>query len=412
MNDNNKYSLYGLPEKVVHCKKCLMTNQKPFSVNEMEHGVEVKKTGLLIHDDGLCSACHYAEKKEVDIDWDLREKKLEKLLDKYRKNDGSYDCVVPGSGGKDSGMASHILKYRYGMNPLTVTFAPLLYTDEGLRNMNNWIDIGGFDNILFKANGKIARILAKESFDNLLHPLQPFKFGLKIFPIKIALKYDIKLVFYGEPRSEYGSEDHNKTENPGFGEEFYSINKDIKDTFIAGLPINKLKPKYNFTNNDLEPYTAVNFEKIKDKNIVVDNLGWYLKWDPQSAYYYAVENCGFEPDTRRTDGTYGKYASIDDKFDALHYFCHYIKFGIGRTRLDASQEIRNGHIDRQEAIMLAKRFEGEFPKRYFKDCLEFLRISEKYFWEKVDTFRSPHLWVLRNGEWVLHQELHELQSKS
>ena len=97
----------------------------------------------------------------------------------------------------------------------------------------------------------------------------------------------------------------------------------------------------------------------------------------------SVENCSFEPDTRRTDGTYGKYSSIDDKFDALHYFCHYIKFGIGRTRLDASQEIRNGHIDREEAIMLAQRFEGEFPSRYFKDCLDFLGISEKYFGKKL-----------------------------
>ena len=183
-------------------------------------------------------------------------------------------------------MASHILKYKYGMNPLTVTFSPLLYTDEGLKNMNSWVDTGGFDNILFKANGKVARILAKEAFDNLLHPLQPFKFGLKAFPIKVAIKYNVDLVFYGEPRSEYGSEDHNKLESSGFGEEFYSISEDIKQTYIAGLPIKTLKAKHNFSNNDLEPYKSVKYEDIKNKNIVVDNLGWYIKWDPQSAYYY------------------------------------------------------------------------------------------------------------------------------
>tara|TARA_Y100000589_G_C27194947_1_gene646365 strand:+ start:4193 stop:5425 length:1233 start_codon:yes stop_codon:yes gene_type:complete len=406
---DNKFSLYGLPEKVEHCKKCLMTNQKPFSVNEMEHGAQGKKLGLFMHNDGVCAACHYAQKKDKEIDWKDRENKLVKLLDKYRKNDGSYDCVVPGSGGKDSAMASHILKYRYGMNPLTVTFSPLLYTEEGLKNMNNWIDIGGFDNILFKANGKVAKILAKEAFDNILHPLQPFKFGLKVFPIKIAIKFNIDLVFYGEPRSEYGSEDAKKVEKPGFGEEFYSIKKDIGETYIAGIPVNKLQSKYKLSKNDLEPYTAVNHEMIKDKKIVVDNLGWYIKWDPQSAYYYAVENCGFEADTRRTEGTYGKYSGIDDKFDALHYFCHYIKFGIGRTRFDASQEIRNGHIDREEAILLAKKFEGEFPKRYFKEYLSYLNITEKYFWNKIDQFRSPHLWTLQNGEWVLHQEIEELK---
>ena len=246
MKKDNKFSLYGLPEKVEHCKKCLMTNQKPFSVNEMEHGAQGKKLGLFMHNDGVCAACHYAQKKDKEIDWKDRENKLVKLLDKYRKNDGSYDCVVPGSGGKDSAMASHILKYRYGMNPLTVTFSPLLYTEEGLKNMNNWIDIGGFDNILFKANGRVAKILAKEAFDNILHPLQPFKFGLKVFPIKIAIKFNIDLVFYGEPRSEYGSEDAKKVEKPGFGEEFYSIKKDIGETYIAGIPVNKIQSNSPF----------------------------------------------------------------------------------------------------------------------------------------------------------------------
>ena len=408
MSNKNKFSLYGLPEKVEHCSKCLMTNQKPFSVNEMVHGVEVKKFGLEIHEDGLCSACHYADKKKDKIDWEEREKLLIEKLNKYRRNDGRYDCVVPGSGGKDSGMASHILKYKYGMHPLTVTYSPLLYTEEGLRNMANWINIGGFDNILFTPNGKVSRILAREAFDNLLHPIQPFKYGLKIYPIKVAMQYNIDLVFYGEPRSEYGSEDPNKVDKPGFGEEFYSIDKDQSELYIAGMPINELKKKHNLSDNDIEPYSAIHFDKLKSKNIQVDNLGWYLKWDPQSAYYYAVENCGFQPDDQRTDGTYGKYASIDDKFDSLHYFCHYIKFGIGRTRLDASQEIRNNHIDREEAILLAKQFEGEFPERYINDCLQFLNLTREEFWEKIDHFRSPHLWKKQNNKWILYQELKEL----
>ena len=82
-----------------------------------------------------------------------------------------------------------------------------------------------------------------------------------------------------------------------------------------------MKKDKNFSNNDLAPYTAVSYEEIRNRNIAVSNLGWYIKWDPQSAYYYAVENCGFEPDSRRTDGTYGKYSGIDDKFESLHYFC-------------------------------------------------------------------------------------------
>ena len=53
-------------------------------------------------DDGVCDACHACHNKaNGHIDWALREKELRELCDQYRKNDGSYDCLVPGSGGKE-----------------------------------------------------------------------------------------------------------------------------------------------------------------------------------------------------------------------------------------------------------------------------------------------------------------------
>ena len=131
----------------------------------------------------------------------------------------------------------------------------------------------------------------------------------------------------------------------------------------------------------------------------------------QSAYYYASKNCGFESDVERTDGTYGKYASIDDKFESLHYYTQYIKFMIGRTRFDASQEIRNGHIDKEEAIALAKKYEGEVPKRYLKDCLDFMGLTEKEFVDITDQFRSPHLWKKDKDKWIPIQELSEISNK-
>ena len=109
-------------------------------------------------------------------------------------------------------------------------------------------------------------------------------------------------------------------------------------------------------------------------------------------FYYASENAGYETDTERTDGTYGKYSAVDDKMEWLHFYLHYIKFGIGRCRLDASQEIRNGHITRNEGISLCKRFEGEYPKRYIKDCLDFMQIDEDYASRVIDSFRPNHLW--------------------
>jgi N-acetyl sugar amidotransferase len=400
-------SLYGLPETVEHCSNCLMTNQKPHSMNESANQAGAGKTGMKVHEDGLCDACHYSQTKDEGIDWERREEMLWQRLEPFRRDDGRYDCIISGSGGKDSMMTAHLLKYKYGMNPLTVTYAPMLYTGIGWDNMQAWINEGGFDNILFSPNGKVSGILGREALDNLFHPIQPFKFGLKLFAVKMAMRFGIDLVMYGEPWTEYGSATLKGADSPAFDANFY-IN-DSDEVYIAGLSTGVLKEKHGFSNNDLYPYMPIRSEDLSDKKILIELLGWYVKWDPQEAYYYAVENCGFKPDTHRTDGTYGKYASIDDKFESLHYYCHYIKYGIGRTRFDASQEIRNGHITRAEGIALAKKYEGEFPARDFKACLDFLGISEEHFYRIVDEARSPHLWENKGGTWVRKQELPELQ---
>ena len=110
----------------------------------------------------------------------------------------------------------------------------------------------------------------------------------------------------------------------------------------------KIKRKYNWIkDSDLRAFTSLEPNEINEKELQVEFLGWYLKWDPQEIYYYASKNCGYNPDTERTDGTYGRYSAVDDKFEWLHYYCHYIKYGIGRCRYDNAQEIRNNHITRE-----------------------------------------------------------------
>ena len=75
------------------------------------HTKDRKTPTLHIDEQGVCDACRFAEKKD-QIDWQTREKELERLLDRFRRNDGEYDCILPGSGGKDSIYASHVLKYK------------------------------------------------------------------------------------------------------------------------------------------------------------------------------------------------------------------------------------------------------------------------------------------------------------
>ena len=392
-------ALFGLPEQVVFCKRCVISNQRPNSTVEFKNVKDEEKATINFDEDEICDACRYQDSKASNIDWEKREDALKNLCDLHRNNNGDYDVIVPGSGGKDSAYASHVLKYKYGMNPLTVTWAPHKYTEIGWKNFENWIHEGGLDNILFTPNGKLHRYLTKEAFTNLLHPFQPFIVGQRIIGPMMAAKFNVKLVFYGENQAEYGNNvDENYT--PTMDKKFFSVD-DPMDIMLGGKSIRDIISETDFKLNDFKPYIPPKAEYLESKGVEVHYLGYYLPWDPQECYYYATENTGFQSNSERTEGTYSKYSSIDDKIDMFHYLTTLIKFGIGRATYDAAQEIRNNKITREEGIQLVRKFDQEFPNKYFKDFLEYISLSETEFHNILDQFRSPHLWEKIDGEWVL-----------
>lgn len=393
-------TLYGLPEQVEFCRLCVISNQRPSSCAEATHTIDSKKHTIRFID-GICDACRIAEAKKK-IDWDSRDRELQVLCDQHRSKDGSYDCLVPGSGGKDSFMQAHLLKYRYGMHPLTVTWAPSLYTDIGHKNHKAWID-AGFDNITVTPNGRVNRLLCRLSVENLFHPFQCFMLGQKFLGPKMAALHNIKLVFYGENEAEYGNpqEDTAKAQRD-YG---YYVKGSRSSVFLGGSSIEEILSKYSLGQEDLALYLPVSPES--QKGIQVHYLGYYLKWRPQEAFYYAVEHGGFQPAPERTPGTYSKYNSLDDKIDDFHYYTTFIKFGIGRATYDAAQEIRNGEITRDEGVALVRKFDGEWPARFDREVFDYLsvdgfpRMTKDYFMDLADKFRSPHLWVKHDNQWQL-----------
>jgi len=396
---------YGLPKEIKFCKKCVISNQRPTSELEFFHNINTKKRTIDFDDDYICSACKYAERKENEVNWKQREEELKILCNQYRREDGYYDCIVPGSGGKDSVLASHILKYKFNMHPLTVTWAPHIYTDVGWGNFQKWIH-SGLDNILFHPNGKVHRLLTKLAFENLLHPFQPFILGQKSIGAKFAALYNIPLVFYGESEAEYGNPLQDAL-TPLRSAQF-AANNDYRNMYIGGVKISNLLEKHNLEMTDLLPYLPMDPNEYVQKKIQVHYLGYYIRWDPQEAYYFAVEHSGFEANSERTEGTYSKYNSIDDRTDPFFYYTTYIKFGIGRATYDASQEIRNHKITREEGVALVKKYDHEFPKKYFKEMLNYMDITEEHFWDLIDKFRSPHIWKKVNGEWKLRKTVYDI----
>jgi hypothetical protein len=189
--------------------------------------------------------------------------------------------------------------------------------------------------------------------------------------------------------------------------DFFAKDKeDIRKINLGGVEYSDLK-KYGIKEKNLEHYLPVSKDEVDKKDIQVHFMSYYKLWIPQNNYYYSVENCGFSPNPERSEGTYSKYSSLDDKIDGFHYFTTYIKFGIGRASYDAAQEIRNSFIDRDEGIALVKKYDGEFPEKYFNEFLEYIDIDENKFWNTIDSYRSPHLWKKIDNEWKLKHTVYK-----
>jgi N-acetyl sugar amidotransferase len=415
---DSRMAKYGLPSHVTFCQRCVTSNQKPISAIEFQHTAASVKQAIHLDETNICDACRVTEKK-TSIDWQAREEELRALCDKHRSTDGSYDCLVPGSGGKDSFVAAHMLKYKYGMHPLTVTWAPHVYTEWGWRNFQRWIH-AGFDNYLCTPNGRVHRLLTRLAVENLFHPFQAFILGQKSLAPKMAVLHQIPLVFYGENEAEYGNPMGDA--DSAIRQWKYFSAPEKSSIHLGGTSIKDLTTDFGLEEVDLDPYLPANPDGLQKLGIEVHYLGYYTKWHPQSCYYYAVEHGGFEASPERTPGTYSKYNSIDDRIDDFHYYTTYIKYGIGRATYDAAQEIRSGDINREEGVALVQRFDGEFPTRFAEEIFAYLSIPEKefpkaskmfeqptidmaYFNNLADSFRSPHLWSYNDGQWSLRHQV-------
>jgi N-acetyl sugar amidotransferase len=381
--EKNYQEKYGVPTNVDYCKRCVISNQRP----------------RITFKDGICSACQFSDHKNTIINWDKRKDELNAVLDRFRKNDGTYDVIVPSSGGKDSALVAHMLKHEYGMNPLSVTWAPHIYTDIGFKNHQAQTHVGDIANVLVTPPGLTHRKLTKLAFENLGDPFLPFIFGQNNMPLQMALNYNIKLIFYGENAEvEYG----------GSMDDAYGATRDYQKKNVNIL-MSGMAPetfvKYGIQENDMKPYFQPEPDSLSKLGMEIHYFGHYHKWIPQENYYYCVDNTGFKPNPERSEGTYSKYASLDDRLDGFHYYLMFIKFGIGRTTSDAAHEVRDGHITRDEAVKLVGRFDGEFPSKFYKTFLEYCDISEQKFNDVLDSWRPDHIWGKVDDQWKLKHKI-------
>jgi N-acetyl sugar amidotransferase len=370
------------PKKVVFCKRCVISNQRP---------------RIVFDEEGVCSACRYAEWKKENAEELIDERgcrEFSELLNKHR-GQGWYDVIVPASGGKDSAPVAHRLKTIEGMNPLCAKMAPHMYTDIGFQNMQA-ANMSGLDFLVCWAGGALHRKLARLALEYVGDPFLPFIYGQLAWPVHVALNRGTRLIMGGENQeAEYGG-DPSANDKPGWDwsdwERVYQKGVDVERLLAIGLDLGAI------TEDEQRQaclyYFLPEMSVIKQAGIEYHWYGYYMGWHPQSNYYYACENTGFQANPEgRSEGTYSKYASLDDKLDGLHYYMGLIKFGLGRCSSDAAHEIRDGDLTREEGVALVKRYDQEHPTRHDAECLEYLGIDCTDHLETIyQRFAPDHLW--------------------
>ena len=223
-------------------------------------------------------------------------------------------------------------------------------------------------------------------------PFQGFIYGQVLFPVTIALKFGISLVFRGEnAEAEYGGSPES------WNKKFLPI-EEFEKVWFSNYSLNFWLKK-GFTKKELSLFYPPS--KTEYSNKVCDSYfyGYFRNWSNHSNFYYASTHTGFQPNTRRTEGTYTKYSSIDDKIDTFHHWFALLKFGHGRCTSNAAREVREGFITRDEAKALVLKYDTEFPSLYFKEFLEFTGLKEDQFWDIAEKWRNSNLWRKKGNNW-------------
>ncbi len=367
--------------KLRHCKKCVIPNTRPNI--DFDHL-------------GICSACNNHNKKKDLINWVQRSNELKRILIKHKKNKNNYNCIIPVSGGKDSNYQTYMIKKKFKMNPLAVTFRPLSRTYRGEENLLALKKIG-VDHIDFTPNPKIINEITKKSF---------IKFGdtsyidhLCIFNIipNLAIKLNIPLIIWGENwYFEYGGQK-------------YSGGKKLSTSILKSHHILKNFPAEKWVSKsikfqDISLFKSPDEKKLKRLNYEPIFLGYYLNWDIRNNRKIAIKN-GFKP--RESGPIMGLYSEsdLDCTNIPIHHYFKWLKFGFNRHTDNCSNEIRKGRMTRDEAIKIVKKFDGiKPPKEYIHAFCKQVGISVKMFWKIADKFRNKRLWKKGNrGKWFINK---------
>lgn len=336
---------------------------------------------------GVCNICRQHEYKKDKIDWSERKRMLDSLVQDFRgKND--YDCLIPFSGGKDSTYTLYYLVKEYKLKPLVVQFNHGFMRPNLLANNERTFKKLGLDVLSFTPNWKVVKRLMLESLIRKGDFCWHCHTGIFSYPMHVAIKYQIPLVFWGEPSSEYTAYyDYRENEIEKVDESRFNrfVNLGITAEDMKGM----IQKDFDLDPRDLAPYTYPPIRDLKKLQYQSVCLGSFISWDTKRHFEVISKELGWQGDEVEgmPPGKYS-YEKIECYMQGVRDYLKYLKRGYSRVTQMTALDIRNGRMERQEADKLVAQWEGKKPPS-LRLFLEYLEMSEEEFNKIVQKLVVP-----------------------
>jgi len=338
---------------------------------------------------GVCNICRQFEFKQESIDWGARKKMLEQLIEEHRgKYD--YDCLVPFSGGKDSTFTLYHLVKEYKLKPLVIQFNHGFMRPTLLKNNERTFKQLGVDAISFTPNWHVVKRLMLEALVRKGDFCWHCHTGIFSYPMHIAIKFGIPLVFWGEPSSDYTAyydsrddaiEEVDETRFNRF------VNLGITADDMKGM----ISGDFPLDPRDLIPYTYPALRDLKRLKYRSVCLGSFIPWDPRTQSQLIMDKLGWEGDQVEgmPPGLY-TYEKIECFMQGVRDYIKHLKRGYGRVTQMTALDVRYGRMTLEEANKLVAEHEGRRPQS-LDFFLEYLDLTEDQFNDIVSkTVVAPH----------------------
>lgn len=328
------------------------SNQIPGVLYCIRCCVPETQEGVSFDEMGVCTACRSSEEK-MHINWQVREEQLHKILsDAKQKAGDGYDCVLPISGGKDSFFQAHVLVKIYGLRPLAVTFSHNWFSETGFYNLQRCLEVFNLDHIQFTPARGTVNKLARKSIGAIGDSCWHCHSGVGAFPLQIATKFKIPLLVWGESIAENDGRATYQCPVHKFDRDYFtkvSAKKTPEEMVGDGLSL-----------KDLNGFKLPSYKEIEETGVWGIHLGDYIFWDDERQTEWIRDTYGWRE--TEMENAYKGYKSAECIMAGMHDFTCYLKRGFGRSTWQASVDIRNGLLTRDEGFELISKHDRERPE--------------------------------------------------